>query len=189
MPSPDMTEPSPSITCRKAGKCRAPLCPMDYTGAGHRQVWYPDEPVCSLEEFQELDWIVRQREIAAKAGSRGGFFTVRMLKSLRAVNEGILGMDPDSSPSQPGCLKRAKPRPARTAGRPKKKTKRPERDPASESRAIQLRLEENPHLAPPSGPGHPAPSGRHASPGSPGRTGRRPLRRRPHRMNASRKVL
>jgi len=91
---------APLITCKHADTCKAPLCPLDTTKSDSRRVWYPDEPICIAREYQGVYWIQRQRQIAAVAGSKKGFFTLRMLKATKVVRDGILGMDPDSLPSE-----------------------------------------------------------------------------------------
>ena len=90
----------PLITCRNADSCKAPLCPLDTTKSDSRQVWYPDEPICSAREYQSIYWIENQRQIVGTAGSKRGFFTLRMLKATKAVKKGVLGIDPDSLPSE-----------------------------------------------------------------------------------------
>ena len=106
---------SPLITCKNADVCKAPLCPLDTTKSDFKQVWYPGEPICSAKEYQSVYWIRNQRQIASVAGSKKGFFTLRMLKATKVVKDGILGIDPDSLPSERKRLTEPDRRPKRSA--------------------------------------------------------------------------
>ena len=105
------------MRCEKANACRAPLCPLDGEEATYHYVWYPDEPVCTAREFQELQWIRRQRDVAAKSRSRDGFFTLKMLQPLWTISEAIRGMDPDSTGAQPQRLQEPRGQSGRSRGR------------------------------------------------------------------------
>ena len=80
--------------CPAFEKCEAPLCPLDL-GVG-RARWFPDEPICRAEKYQELAWINKQRDIRRKLGRKPdiGFFTIRKLRAV-TVNRNLLGIDPD----------------------------------------------------------------------------------------------
>jgi len=73
----------------------SPLCPVQESTI-KRGIWYPDEPICQAEQFQEVPWIKKQRQIAAlKLTTEDGFFTVRMLEAIRVVSSNLKGADPD----------------------------------------------------------------------------------------------
>lgn len=80
--------------CPAFEKCEAPLCPLD-PGVG-RARWFPDEPICRAEKYQELAWINKQRDIRRKLGRKPdiGFFTISKLRAV-TVNRDLLGIDPD----------------------------------------------------------------------------------------------
>jgi len=78
--------------CPKLESCRAPLCPL--SGQLENCYWYPDEPICRLQQYQGLDWMKRQRLIAKRRGSVDGYFTIKMLLRIRRVRKGIRGVDP-----------------------------------------------------------------------------------------------
>ena len=76
------------------GTPEAPLCPIQ-DATIKNGIWYGDEPICQSEMFANLPWIKKQKAIAAlKLKADEGFFTVRMLNSLRKVESGIKGADP-----------------------------------------------------------------------------------------------
>ena len=83
----------PSERCSKFEECNAPLCPQDKEN--HHHIWFPDEEICSLRRFQSLHWVKKQKSIAQKHGSVGGFFNVEMLNALNQVHKGIAGANPD----------------------------------------------------------------------------------------------
>ena len=73
----------------------APLCPLDQETVKNG-IWYPDEPVCKGERFQQLSWIKKQKQIAAlKLKADDGFFTVSMLNAIHVVTPSVRGADPD----------------------------------------------------------------------------------------------
>jgi hypothetical protein len=73
----------------------APLCPIQESTV-KRGIWYPDEPICQAEQFQELSWIKKQNQIAAlRLKIDVGYFTVRMLAVIHIITRNIKGADPD----------------------------------------------------------------------------------------------
>lgn len=90
--------------CPKLDSCRAPLCPL--SGQLENCCWYPDEPICRLEQYQGLDWIKKQRLIAKRRGSVDGLFTIKMLLRIRRVRKGIKGIDPGGKPRPSGSRRR-----------------------------------------------------------------------------------
>lgn len=73
----------------------APLCPLQEISL-KTALWYGDEPICEGENFQNIYWIKKQKQIS-ELGLKAddGFFTVRMLSALRAVGKNLKGADPD----------------------------------------------------------------------------------------------
>jgi len=65
-------------------------------------VWFPDEPICTLDTFKDLPWILRQREIQKLKISPSYCFTKKMLESLSSVDDTIKGLDPDTAGRTPG---------------------------------------------------------------------------------------
>jgi hypothetical protein len=80
--------------CPKYLGCEAPLCPLD-TGLTKGR-WFPDEPLCRANEWQDLSWIKKQREVQRLLHRKSdpGFFTVKMLKVI-AITPDLKGADPD----------------------------------------------------------------------------------------------
>ena len=85
-------------TCPKYEGCSAILCPLAAEDENNNYIWYPDEDICTKQEFGCLDWIKRQRKIARKA--KEGYFTFAMLKRNFIVKYGLQGLDPDSDISE-----------------------------------------------------------------------------------------
>ncbi len=72
----------------------APLCPLQEVTLKNG-IWYGDEPICRSELFKNLPWIKKQKMIAGlRLKADDGFFTVKMLNSLRIINKGLKGADP-----------------------------------------------------------------------------------------------
>ncbi len=87
------------------GTPEAPLCPLQQISLKNG-IWYPDEPVCSSQMFQNLSWLKKQKSIAEKKlKADDGFFTVRMLNALRTIPPNIKGADPDSDDPEEEWLK------------------------------------------------------------------------------------
>ena len=84
--------------CNLFEKCQtpeAPLCPIQENTVKHG-IWFADEPICRAKQFQTLPWIKKQRLIAKLRLTReDGFFTVRMLDSLRMIPRNLKGANPD----------------------------------------------------------------------------------------------
>ncbi len=84
--------------CSLFEPCRspeAPLCPLDPETVKNG-IWYPDEPICKGEEFQQVPWIKKQKQIAhLKLKADTGFFTVTMLNAIHMVTPSVRGADPD----------------------------------------------------------------------------------------------
>ena len=73
--------------------CKAPLCPMD--ADAEKGLWYPDEPICRSEKFQDLVWVARQRDVHKLLGRKSEtLFTPQMLRSIKTVEPGLEGADP-----------------------------------------------------------------------------------------------
>jgi hypothetical protein len=85
-------------TCPKYKGCNAILCPLAAEDENNNYIWYPDEDICTKQEFSSLDWIKRQRKIARKA--KEGYFTFAMLKRDFILKHGLQGLDPDSDISE-----------------------------------------------------------------------------------------
>ena len=85
-------------TCPKYEGCNAILCPLATEDENNNYIWYPDEDICTKQEFGSLDWIKRQRKIAKRA--KEGYFTFAMLKRNFIVKYGLQGLDPDSDISE-----------------------------------------------------------------------------------------
>ncbi|MDY6833970.1 MAG: hypothetical protein SVY53_04125 [Chloroflexota bacterium] len=82
--------------CQLFTSCRAPLCPLDPCVING--VWYTSEPICRVEQFQDLPWIGRQRDIKKLVGRNSDtFFTLKMLDRVRTVHPGLRGADPGIS--------------------------------------------------------------------------------------------
>ena len=79
----------------ECGSPEAPLCPLQASTLKNG-IWYPDEPICQAEVFQDLPWIKKQRQIAElRLTQKHGFFTVRMLEAIHMVTRNLKGADPD----------------------------------------------------------------------------------------------
>lgn len=74
--------------------CSAPLCPVD-TDSVEGGIWYSDGEICRRRDFQNLDWIKRQRQIAKLKVTKDKYFTVPMLQAIKQVRKGIQGINPD----------------------------------------------------------------------------------------------
>ncbi len=78
----------------------APICPMQEITIKNG-IWYSDEPICQCELFQHLPWI-RKQKLIAKIGIKpdAGYFTVKMLNSIRSVTKNLRGADPDDAKAE-----------------------------------------------------------------------------------------
>ncbi len=87
--------------CRHFETCEAPLCPLDKVSLEHG-IWYPDEGICKVKEFQALLWVKNQKKIkkASNPNSSDTYYTVRMLNNHIVVRKGIKGLDPDKAVSK-----------------------------------------------------------------------------------------
>lgn len=74
--------------------CGAPLCPLDESLIGN-QIWYPDEEICKRKDFQNLDWVKKQKAIAKGKAPQDRYFTIPMLQAIKQVRKGIEGINPD----------------------------------------------------------------------------------------------
>jgi hypothetical protein len=78
----------------------APLCPIQRNTL-ENGIWYADEPVCKAKKYQDIPWIKKQKQIAKMGLSdEDGFFTVRMLNTLKVLPKNIKGADPDDPDSE-----------------------------------------------------------------------------------------
>jgi hypothetical protein len=80
--------------CKLFESCSAPLCPIDEESL-RVGIWYSDEEVCKLREYQSLPWIKMQKKIAKVKARPDRYFTLSMLKRNCVVKRGIEGLDPD----------------------------------------------------------------------------------------------
>jgi len=80
--------------CKKYEKCEAPLCPLDEVSLNHG-IWYPNEEICSIREYQQLLWIKNQKKIAKKTSDFDTYYTVEMLNRKFVITKAIKGLDPD----------------------------------------------------------------------------------------------
>ena len=78
--------------------CIAPLCPE--SPDLDRCHWFADEPVCTARNYATVDWIQKQRKVAALRPRPEGFFTVAMLQALGRIGKGLRGADPDTEDSE-----------------------------------------------------------------------------------------
>jgi hypothetical protein len=82
-----------SKNCQSYASCEAPLCPLDESK--EKVVWYPSEPICGARGMaKEHQWIRTQRAIAKKC-DKNHHFNLGMLKTIKRVKAGLLGVDPD----------------------------------------------------------------------------------------------
>lgn len=89
----------------ECGSPEAPLCPLQ-PNTVKNGIWYPDEPICQAEIFQDLPWIKKQRQIAElRLTQKDGFFTARMLKEIHMVTRNLKGADPDDIKAEVKWLK------------------------------------------------------------------------------------
>jgi hypothetical protein len=73
----------------------APLCPLQLSTIRHG-IWYGDEAICRAGQFQNISWIQKQHRIAAlRLKTDDGFFTVKMLTTLKVIGPGLKGANPD----------------------------------------------------------------------------------------------
>ena len=83
----------------------APLCPIQAITL-RTGIWYPDEPICTARQFQDISWIKKQKQIAAlKLKAKDGFFTVRMLDTIHVVTGYLKGADPDEPDAESKWLR------------------------------------------------------------------------------------
>ena len=95
--------------CESFVGCKAPLCPMDPDA--EKGLWYPDEPICRAEQFQELVWVARQRDIHKLLGRKSEtLFTPQMLRSIKTVEPGLQGADPSDRNAEKHWLDQRKKR-------------------------------------------------------------------------------
>jgi hypothetical protein len=73
----------------------APLCPLQSKTVKHG-IWYGNEAICRAKQFENVPWIKKQYLIAGlRLKMDDGFFTVRMLNSLKVIEKGLKGADPN----------------------------------------------------------------------------------------------
>jgi len=97
--------------CPGHERCESPLCPLhdDLDDC----LWYPDEDVCSSRGYTKLHWLKKQKRIKRlKLSSNVGYFTAKMLSSIKAVSKSIKGIDPDGRASIDVWLGRRAPTPS-----------------------------------------------------------------------------
>ena len=82
------------IDCPNFDDCSAPLCPLQQNTVDGG-IWYPDEEICKRRNFQNLDWIRKQKAIIKAKAPCDKYFTVAMLRAIRQVRRGIEGINPD----------------------------------------------------------------------------------------------
>jgi hypothetical protein len=80
--------------CKRFDSCSAPLCPMDESSLANG-IWMPDEDICQLQTFCNLNWVRNQKKIARKSRNKDGYFTCKMLLRDCIVGKGVEGLDPD----------------------------------------------------------------------------------------------
>jgi hypothetical protein len=80
--------------CPKFEHCSVPLCPWDQDSLEYGLA-YPDEPICSLQKANQVDWVRRQRKVARKVKDRERYFTHRMLCRNCRIGVGTKGLDPN----------------------------------------------------------------------------------------------
>jgi hypothetical protein len=86
------------------GTPEAPLCPLQ-DATLKNGIWYGDEPICQSQMFENLPWIKNQKAIAAlKLKADDGFFTVRMLNSIKTIDGQIKGADPEDDNAEQNWL-------------------------------------------------------------------------------------
>lgn len=80
--------------CPSFSGCSAPLCPL--ADNLEHCVFYADEPICTSRKFRQ-PWVRIQRRIVrrTKGNADVGYFTAKMLRSIKAVSSGIRGINPD----------------------------------------------------------------------------------------------
>jgi hypothetical protein len=114
--------------CNLFEECKtlnAPLCPIQENTLKNG-VWYADEPICKAKRYQDIPWIKKQRQIAAlKLTAEDGFFTVRMLNTLKIVPRNIKGANPDDPDSESKWIQAHSPK--RTSTHTVKKPRKPAR--------------------------------------------------------------
>jgi len=93
------------VHCPKFEDCEAPLCPLqENTLEG--ALWYADEEICRARKFQSLLWIQKQKRIAKLGLSvDDGFFSLKMVNSIRAITKNLKGADPNNFNSEEKWLK------------------------------------------------------------------------------------
>ena len=82
-----------SNECKKSEKCSAPLCPLEESTG---QVWFSDEPICTLESCASDPMVMNQVAIKKQKCSSDGCFTRRMLRNLSSITPSLEGLDPDT---------------------------------------------------------------------------------------------
>ena len=88
--------PKCSRDCPQFNSCSAPLCPADADSLKNG-IFYPNEDVCQLRAFSNLDWVRRQKRIAVRSKNPYFYFTLKMLCQNCIIRGGIEGLDPDAT--------------------------------------------------------------------------------------------
>ena len=87
------------------GTPEAPLCPLQEPFL-KTTIWYGDEQICQSENFQNVSWVKKQKMISELGlTAEDGFFTIRMLNTLRAISKNITGANPDDPNAETKWLK------------------------------------------------------------------------------------
>jgi hypothetical protein len=96
----------------------APLCPLQISTVKHG-IWYGDEAICRAKQFQNVPWLKKQNLIAGlRLKTDDGFFTVKMLNTLKVIEKGLKGADPNDKNPELKWIKLRKGK-TRTSGRKK----------------------------------------------------------------------
>jgi len=95
--------------CPSYEGCEAPLCPLDTNSLPHA-IWYVDEPVCPSLKYRQ-HFVLMQKKIVkhrAKASKQNdiGYFTVKMLNSIKSVSPNIKGIVPESKQTPNGWIRK-----------------------------------------------------------------------------------
>jgi len=74
--------------------CSVPICPLDNVSI-ECGIFYPDEEICRRRDFQNLDWVRKQKAVVKARAPSDKYFTVDILKAIKQVRKGIEGINPD----------------------------------------------------------------------------------------------
>lgn len=81
------------MNCPSFENCEAMLCPLDKDIK--LRVWYPDEPICGRKDYQNIEWLKKQKEIAKKVLVKGNYFNLEIIQAIKKIDLLTEGINPN----------------------------------------------------------------------------------------------